>query len=151
MPKIIKIDSGQMENIMGRLDFFENFSRIDLKKIILSDCQFLCYEKGEEIIAKGSIDDDFFIVLSGIVYITSDKQVMAKIEAGNFFGEISFLTKEPRTANAVAGEQALVLRIDDDIMERLHYQIKEKIKDKFIEKLITNLKRMNELLDAKLE
>lgn len=133
---------------MTRLDFFENFSKIELQRVLVNNSQVLVYEKGDFILRKGEESRDFFILLSGSVLIVTDYKIITKMEAGMFFGEMSFITQEPRTANALANDACIILRIDDTLMENLHITIREKIKDKIIEKLIRNLKEMNEKLDS---
>ena len=149
MPKNIRIDAEKMINIMTRLDFFENFSKIDLHRMANSEIQLFLYEKAEHIIKKGEKDAHFFIVLSGSVSIVTDNNIVNRINAGSFFGEMSFLTHEPRSANVIANEDSLVMKIDGTIMNHLDLAITNKIKDKIIHRLIENLKIMNDLLDNK--
>lgn len=148
MSKVLEIEKDKMINIMTRLEFFENFSKLELQRLLVHNSQFILFEKGEKIIEKDKCDCAFFIILEGLVFIVSENKILTKVEAGQFFGEIAFLTKEPRTANAVAGQDTLLLKIDEHLMDHLHVKVKEKIKDKIIEKLIDNLKDMNKKLDS---
>ena len=147
MPKIVHADTATMINVMGRLDIFENSSRIELQRMFVEDTLVFMYEKGEYIITKGDLDSSFFIILSGSVVIMNNKEIMARVKSGKFIGEMSFLTKEPRTANAIASERTLVLRIEDSVMGHLHVQVIDKIKDKIIQRLVRHIKKMNDLLD----
>ncbi len=149
MPKNITIDTEKMLNIMSRLDFFENFSKLDLRRMLIRETEVFLYDKAEPIIRKGKRDFDFYIVLSGSVSIVTDNNIVKRINAGSFFGEMSFLTREPRSATVIANEDSLVMKIDDIVMERLHLSIKNKIKDKIIQRLVNNIKKMNTLLDNK--
>ncbi len=147
MPKMLDIDMEKIIEIMQRLDFFEEFSKLELQRMLIPDSQVYLYEKGEHIIEKDDIDSSFFIILSGIVYIITDYKIITNFTAGMFFGEMSFLTKEPRIATAIANDDCLIMKIDDIIMERLHLRVKERIKDKIIQKLVSDIKYMNKLLD----
>ena len=60
-----------------------------------------------------------FEVLKGTVSIysdwgTKDQQVLSTIEAGSVFGEMGVLESEPRSATAVASEQAELLEIGQE-------------------------------------
>ena len=136
------------EKYMMRLNFFENFSKIELQRVLVNNSQIMLFEKGDVILKKGEISAAVFIILSGNVLIVTDYKIITTLTEGMFFGEISFLTKEPRTANALSNDECIIMRIDDAIMEYLHINIREKIKDKIIQKLIINLKEMNEKLDT---
>ena len=133
---------------MMRLDFFENFSKIELQRVLVNNSQIIYFEKGDVILKKGEISSANFIILSGSVLIVTDYKIITTMTEGMFFGEISFLTKEPRIANALANMECIIMKIDDTLMENLHITIREKIKDKIIQKLIKNLKEMNERLDT---
>jgi len=149
MPKKITVDTEKMINIMSRLDFFENFSKLDLRRMLIRETDVFLFDKAELILRKGKSDYDFYILLSGSVSIVTDNNIVNRINAGSFFGEMSFLTHEPRSANVIANEDALVMKIDNAVMERLHLSVKNKIKDKIIHRLIDNIKKMNILLDDK--
>src|SRR5215203_7433232 len=56
----------------------------------------------ERVIARqGEIGTGFFIVVSGRVRVVRDGAVLAHVEAGEFFGELSVLDGGPRVAQVV--------------------------------------------------
>jgi len=59
---------------------------------------------------------------------------------------MAFLTDTRRTANVIAREAVIALKLDRVIFERLAPQIREKIKDKIIEKLVARLDASNKEL-----
>lgn len=74
------------------------------------------YAAGEVIIQQGESGSELFLIHSGEVSVeirkrTRDKQV-AKLGGGQFFGEMSLLTGEPRTATIRAISDTKVLVID---------------------------------------
>jgi len=71
------------------------------------------FAAGEPIVRQGAAGDSMFVVLSGRVRVVLEPsgQQVAVIPAGGFFGEMSMLTGEPRTATVRATEDALVLEI----------------------------------------
>jgi membrane protein len=62
------------------------------------------FQKGDVIFRAGEIDRDMFFVLSGKVVVKNEERVVRMPEPGSYFGEMSFLTGEARTADAIADE-----------------------------------------------
>ena len=61
-----------------------------------------------------------YIVCSGkaAVVLEPEKQVVATIEKGGYFGEMSLLTGDPRSATVVARGDVVVLEIDAELFRR---------------------------------
>jgi len=71
---------------------------------------------GTYIFHEGDVESHFFIIESGEVHIvTRDKAgqsiIVAKLYAGDSFGEFALIDKAPRTASALAKNDISVLRI----------------------------------------
>ena len=62
-----------------------------------------------------------FVVCAGrvAVVLEPDRRQVATIEAGGYFGEMSLLTGEPRTATVLALGDTTVLELDADVFRRL--------------------------------
>jgi putative ABC transport system ATP-binding protein len=60
------------------------------------------YNAGETIIRKGDPGEDFFLVSDGEVDIIRADREVARLGPGDFFGEVSLITGEPRNATVVA-------------------------------------------------
>ncbi|MBN2013262.1 cyclic nucleotide-binding domain-containing protein [candidate division KSB1 bacterium] len=146
MERILKLDRSKIISIINRLDFFDKFSIIEKHKILAFHTQFFLYHPGEIIITEGSYDSSFYILLDGSAEVlkTANPIPLDEIQPGDFFGEISFLTNAPRTANVIASSQSIIIRIDNRMLNRLDAQIREKIKDNIINKLVRCLIHMNE-------
>ena len=146
MYEIQQLDQKKMIEIINRLDFFNNFSIQERQRIIAFHAHFFVYKKDEYLIREGGEDASIFILLSGTVNITKGdiKLPLARLDAGEFFGEMSFLTNAPRITNVIANEESIVIKVDKGMMDNLNVHIREKIKDKNIEKLVARLDRMND-------
>ncbi|MGH9221862.1 MAG: cyclic nucleotide-binding domain-containing protein, partial [Vicinamibacterales bacterium] len=68
---------------------------------------------GESIVRQGAAGDSMFVVLKGRVRVVLEPsgQEVAMIPAGGFFGEMSMLTGDPRTATVKAVDDVTVLEI----------------------------------------
>jgi hypothetical protein len=81
------------------------------------------FKAGELIFREGDAGSEMFIVQSGAVEIYRDRanqvQVLALMEKGDFFGEMSVLEGSPRTACARAAEDSEVIEITSAIFDRM--------------------------------
>lgn len=60
------------------------------------------FPAGHVIARQGEIGTGFFVVISGMVRVVRDGEVIARLGAGEFFGELSVLDRMPRNASVVA-------------------------------------------------
>ncbi len=74
------------------------------------------YSDGENVIEQGEEGDELFIVNEGEVAIIVNKTEVARLGKGKFFGEMSLLTGEKRTATVAARGAAQLFRISSDDM-----------------------------------
>ena len=75
------------------------------------------YGRGEVLVRQGDGGDSFFIVTDGRVAVSVEdtrgrSAVVAHLEGGDFFGEGSLLTGEPRSATVTAAEDTRIILID---------------------------------------
>lgn len=127
-----------IKRLIVQVEFFNNFTPEEIEHVLKYMDAFLRFQPQEKIIQQGRVDDlAMFVLLSGRSVITSgDKGVyLDEVMTGDFFGEISFLTEVPRTANVVAAEASIVWRVDHDLLNNIPIALREKIKDKVIAKL----------------
>ncbi len=72
------------------------------------------YEKGGVIFTEGDAGKEMFFVLKGSVGIRKEGREIAMIRAKNYFGEMSFLLSEPRSATAVALDDVELLAVSNE-------------------------------------
>jgi small-conductance mechanosensitive channel len=74
------------------------------------------YARGEAVVTEGEPGASMFVVLHGSVAITvgADGREVAVTEAGGYFGEMSLLTGDQRTATVTAREDTTVLEISSE-------------------------------------
>lgn len=100
--------------LLSGVDFFTGLER-PLKAFLADALRELVFESNEIIFTKNSIGTDFYIIDQGTVTVHLDEEgiapPVATLGAGAFFGEMSILTGEPRSATlrAVAETRLLVL------------------------------------------
>lgn len=134
--------------IIHRLAFFDTFTADEKRQIASEDAHFRLYNSGELLIRQGSSDQSLFIILSGTVAVTESTggTVLAVLQAGDIFGEMAFLTDTRRTANVIARDAVIALKLDKVLFEQLSAGVREKFKDKIIKKLVMRLETANKEL-----
>ena len=69
------------------------------------------YEDREVIVHEGDTDKDFFMLIQGVVLVVKGGKKIAQIaQPGEYFGEISAITGEPRSVSIVAYRRAVIRR-----------------------------------------
>ena len=131
--------------IINRLGFFNSFTAQEKRQMVSDDAHFRVYHPGEMLIRQGHSDQSLFIILTGTVIITEGAggTILAVLKAGDIFGEMAFLTDTRRTASVVARESVIALKLDRVVFEQLPSEIREKFKDKIIEKMVARLDAAN--------
>jgi small-conductance mechanosensitive channel len=88
----------------------------DAHRALAADARELLYADGEVIVREGEPGASLFTVVTGQVAITvePDRREVAVTRAGGYFGEMSLLTGEPRTATVIARGSCTVLEITAD-------------------------------------
>jgi len=148
MQKVNQVDLNRMLNIIDRIPFFRNFSMQEKNRMVCLSSHFVLFQKGEYLIREGDRDSTFFILLSGTVSVVKGEHSypIAKLSPGDFFGEISFITKTPRTAHVVADETVLVIKVNKEMLDSLGPSIRDKIKDNIIVRLAERINCLNKAL-----
>ena len=106
------VESFYRQRVLARLlvmsPIFEGVPA-DARAELADKFQLRCFEAGEEIIRENEAGDSLFLIRSGRVkvFVRDMKHegkpiILGEIQEGSFFGEVSLLTKKPRTATVVA-------------------------------------------------
>jgi small-conductance mechanosensitive channel/CRP-like cAMP-binding protein len=102
--------------LLGRVELFQRLNekeRADLS----GRMQERVFKAGDTVIQKGDQGDSMFIVCEGVLEVRIEfregqgRQRVARLHSGMFFGEMSALTGEPRSALVVALTDVLVFEI----------------------------------------
>lgn len=97
---------------------FANLNEDELE-MVAELCKEKVYEPGEIIFREGDVGDSLYIVHSGQVDVlrsgpSGDNKVIAAISPGDFFGEMSLIDKDYRSATVAARDTATVLNLSND-------------------------------------
>lgn len=108
---------------LKRVDVFDPLSENDLANIA-RQVRFEQFSAGEIIISEGDAGTSMYVIVRGecevIIFEGKNKEhIIARLGAGEFFGEMSLLTGEPRTATVRAGKDMICLRIEKEDLEEI--------------------------------
>lgn len=79
------------------------------------------YKKDDIVFNTGDIGAGAVLIKSGEIEIRAGETVLARLIAGDFFGEVALVVDEPRTADAVASTDCeLVFFLRPDLEEWVH-------------------------------
>lgn len=93
-------------SFLRRVPLFRSLSSVELAELA-TRMATRSYQHGEVIFHKDDPGSVFYVIKSGQVKITAisvegEELILAILTAGDFFGELSLLDQEPRSASAVA-------------------------------------------------
>ena len=132
---------------INRIAFFDLFSTFEKRRITAFNTSFYSYPAATYVINEGDIDTAFFILIDGRVTVIKGGTEITELGAGEFFGDMAFLTNLPRSTGVCSKTEILVLRVDQALLKRLGSEIREKIKDRLIRKLCERLIQTTGLME----
>lgn len=105
------------------VDLFAKLTARELRTLAkrLKYCPFA---KGDIITQQGSVSDSIYILASGEAEVlfdteTGERQSLATLQSGRFFGEMGLMTGEPRRATVVARSEAVCYQLDKGAFQDL--------------------------------
>lgn len=156
------------------LPIFDQLDEPDIADMLKQSdvIRIMSYAPGEKMITEGNLDRKMFLTVKGKVKISKDvifedsrecKEIKTIEGSGHFFGEISALTGEPRTASVTALIETVCVVINIDLLMRTSSGLVERVKDSLYPKLfelvckrlgetderLVTLKQKNENLERK--
>jgi len=105
----------------NKLPLFKSVSIFDIEDILVK-CPLLRIDEGRVIIAAGQANERMYIVLRGEVSVRLESPgnaPVARLGAGEVFGELSVIDGEPTSAYVVAEQRCRLLGLDRDALWEL--------------------------------
>lgn len=91
----------QALEVLGKVPLFEGLSRKDLDRIF-RETEEETFSSGTEIVKEGQKTGRFYILLEGKVNVSVGGRKRGTLHGGDFFGEMSLLDGQPRSATITA-------------------------------------------------
>jgi CRP/FNR family transcriptional regulator, cyclic AMP receptor protein len=104
-----------LEDLIKSVEIFEGLETRDINKV-LKVATGKAFSKEQEIFKEGDKGDCFYMIIEGGVTINkqlSDGRIeeVALLKTGDYFGEMSLLDGEPRSASVIANQDSKILEI----------------------------------------
>jgi len=114
--EVDKINNEKIIDFLSQLDWLEGMQSKNISKLVTNG-QVIRYAKDDLIVQQERKGDSMFVIIEGSarVLLMTDKGGEVNIadkDAGDFFGEMSLLTGELRSASIRANIDSIVLKID---------------------------------------
>ena len=88
-------------SLIGNVPFFAGLDE-KRRRSIASEGKEISYKAGDKIVEEGSMGVGFYLVLDGKAEVRKGTKVLASLGKGQFFGEMSLIDEQPRSADVVA-------------------------------------------------
>jgi CRP-like cAMP-binding protein len=116
-------DTSELHDFVRTVELFKDLNNEELGKIIKL-CSAEKVGNGRIIFQEGSPGDKIYIIVSGEVRISKKiqgigEEAFAFLRSGDFFGEMSFIDRNPRSAMAVTDEDTKLLTIENSDLDNL--------------------------------
>ncbi len=105
-----EIPRAAVEEVLRRNEVLREIGK-DEVRLLLEAAETRVFGSGESIIREGLAGDHFHHLYSGAATVLKNGEVVARLGAGDFFGEISLVTGEKTNATVVAEGECTVLLI----------------------------------------
>ncbi|MGP8070377.1 MAG: cyclic nucleotide-binding domain-containing protein [Candidatus Bathyarchaeia archaeon] len=106
--KVPRSEDDLVVDMLEKCSLWSGLDKQDFKAIVKISKQQK-FQSGETIVKKGDEGTGFYLVLDGAVEIRSNGKILSKLGPGQFFGEMSVVDTQPRSADVVAVEPSRVL------------------------------------------
>jgi len=135
---INKIDAQEHFDILRRLNFFHDFSQREIRELLRAS-EWREYGADEEIVREGDLDDRFYILVSGHCIVERGSRDIARLRAGNCFGESGYVRNARRNATIRSEDPATILTVSATLLEQVSTECQLRFTKVFLQALIERL------------
>lgn len=140
--------TGAQEFLLGQMPLFEGLPP-KLLELFAEEGAFKVLARGAVICREGEFTAEVFVVLSGMVGVykevagTADRDYLASLGAGSWFGEMSAMSSAPRSATITTEAETVVLEIPRHVFmkaysDRSAVKLKERVDAVYRERALGN-------------
>ncbi len=133
-----QIDNQEHFDLLRRLRFFHDFSQSEIWELLRAS-EWGEYVAGQAIAREGELDDRFYIIVSGRVLVEAEERVVGTFDAGDCFGEASYIIDAKRTSTIKAEDLVTVLSVSATLLEQVSSECQLRFNKVFLRSLILRL------------
>ena len=144
--------TGSFEATLGRVSLFQDLEELDLERLNRRFVE-LDVPRHAVVVREGEATTGFYVVRQGAIAVFREAvgkpvQLLARLHAGEFFGELGIFGEGRHTASVRASQPSRILRITrQDLLEFFsdHPEVEQKLQLAAARKHLTNVTSMLEL------
>jgi len=140
-----RIDMQEKWKTLRFLAFFKEFNDDQITEVVNAS-EWKEFKKGEVIVTEGEPETAFYIIAKGGVEVVKNETVVGLMKQGDCFGEIAFLTRQPRNATIAARTEVSLMSVSASLMEQASTETQVRYYRIFLENLITRLSQATDKL-----
>ncbi len=140
-----RIDMKEKWSTLRYLKFFQDFSDDQITEVV-DACEWRDYKKGETIVVEGETETSFYIITNGSVEVHKENKIIGNMEKGDCFGEIAFITRQPRKATIIADSDVSLMAVSAVLLEKAPVETQIRYYQVFLDNLIARLSTTTEQL-----
>ena len=140
-----RIDMKEKWATLRYLKFFRDFNDDQITEVVDAS-EWVDFKKGEIILSEGEIETAFYIITKGGVEVKKEGAVIGRMYQGDCFGEIAFITHEPRQASIFARTDVSLMMVSGSLLEKATVETQLRYYRVFLENLINRLSNANQQL-----
>lgn len=123
VPPVSPLEEGDIAAALSKVPLLAPLSAEEMS-LLATHVSRLPYATGEAIVREGEPGDSFYLIERGSVVVTigdanGGTRMLNRMAAGEYFGEMSLLTGEPRSATVVAESDVAVLEVERSDFEHV--------------------------------
>jgi CRP-like cAMP-binding protein len=130
--------------MLEKTPLWSGLTKQDLRQVIKASKE-RNFESGHTVLSKGDPGDGFYLICAGAAEVRSDGKILSRLGPGQFFGEMSILDNQPRSADVVTVEPSQVLFLSALSFKTLIFA-NPKIALKMLQEFVRRLRDTDKLL-----
>jgi small-conductance mechanosensitive channel len=117
-PQESELPEAALDEMLRQVDLF-SVLRDEERSRLRRELVLRRFARGEHVIEQGQEGNTFYLVCSGELSVRVGEVEVSRLTRGQYFGEMSLLTGEPRTATVVSLSDVVLLELDRPVFARL--------------------------------
>jgi CRP/FNR family transcriptional regulator, cyclic AMP receptor protein len=101
VPTAVEFPASQLAKRLKKVSILGALSQRQLKTLA-GWAKVLAFEKGETVVRRGEKGNGLYLILDGSAEVRRGARLLARLGAGQFFGEMSLFDDQPRSADVRA-------------------------------------------------
>ena len=109
--------------LLKKVPIFMSMNGEELE-LLAESCKRLHFNQGDAIINQNDPGDSLYVIADGVVSVqldlkNGDRKTVSRLGVGDFFGEMSLMTGEPRTAHIITESPTVVINVEKDVIKKI--------------------------------